>query len=88
MPSENEQICACCYLYNHVYCEKKINKLSFFLSFFLNQPPMQMKGNKILPNLLYATKVRYTVKKRKGFAICPRDLMIPVSKFIFRTVEK
>jgi|LakMenE01Jun11ns_1017448.scaffolds.fasta_scaffold9319326_1 hypothetical protein len=24
-----------------------------------NQPPMQKKGNKILPNLLYATKVCY-----------------------------
>jgi hypothetical protein len=36
MPRVNEQICACCYLYNHAYCEKKINKLSFFLSFFLS----------------------------------------------------
>jgi hypothetical protein len=27
--------CACCHFYNNVWCEKKINKLSFFLSFFL-----------------------------------------------------
>jgi hypothetical protein len=30
----------------------------------------------------------YTVKKGKGFALCPRNLAIPVLKFIFRTVEK
>ncbi len=33
-------------------------------------------------------QISYTVKKGKGFALCPRNLAIPVLKFIFRTVEK
>ncbi len=36
----------------------------------------------------FIIKIIYTVKKLKGFALYPRDLTIPVSKFIFRTVEK
>jgi hypothetical protein len=32
--------------------------ISLPLLVYPNQPPMQLKGNKILPNLLYATKVR------------------------------
>ncbi len=42
----------------------------------------------VLPCLVRLACPACTVKKRKGFALCPRDLMIPVSKFIFRTVEK
>jgi hypothetical protein len=33
-------------------------------------------------------KCRYTVKKPKGLGLCPRNLAIPASKCIFRTVEK
>jgi hypothetical protein len=37
---------------------------------------------------LSKTNGKYTVKKPKGFALCSRNLTIPVLKCIFRTVEK